>query len=143
MIGAMARDEHYIIDLCDRILAQPALRQHRFDFLLGDPGKGGRCCRLPVDAWYPSRALVIEYRERQHAETVPFMDGRMTVSGCRRGEQRRRYDQRRRDVLPAHGITRIELDVGMLAHQGRRRLKRIPDADEAIIREMLRAARMI
>ena len=62
MIGGMTRDEHYIIDLCDRMLAQPALRQHRFDFLIGDPGKGGRCCRLPVDAWYPSRGLVIEYR---------------------------------------------------------------------------------
>ncbi|WP_309751901.1 hypothetical protein [Novosphingobium sp.] len=44
---------------------------------------------LPVDAWYPELALVIEYRERQHSEAVKFFDQRETVSGVGRGEQRR------------------------------------------------------
>jgi hypothetical protein len=98
-----------VIDLCDEALGCPALRQHRFDFLPGDalPGKQGT--RLPVDAYYPDRQLVVEYRERQHTEAIPIMDRRMTVSGVDRGTQRAIYDQRRREVLPRHGIRLVEL----------------------------------
>lgn len=46
----MARDKAYTIDLCDRIVGMAALRQHRFAFLLGDPGLRGVCRPLPVDA---------------------------------------------------------------------------------------------
>ena len=53
----MLKDEHYIIDLCDHVLGMTALRQHKFDFLRGDPGKHGRCRRLPVDAYYPPSCL--------------------------------------------------------------------------------------
>jgi hypothetical protein len=38
----MARDEAYIIDLCDRVIGMAALRQHRFAFLLGDQVIDGR-----------------------------------------------------------------------------------------------------
>src|SRR5690554_4922906 len=38
-------DEAYILDLCDSVLKQKGLRQHRFDFLRGDSG-----VKLPVDA---------------------------------------------------------------------------------------------
>lgn len=101
----MSRDEHYVLALCDELLKATASRQHRFDFLRGDPGKSGRCVRLPVDAYYEANSLVIEYRECQHSEPVAIMDRRMTVSGVTRGEQRRKYDQRRRDELPAHKMT--------------------------------------
>jgi hypothetical protein len=40
---------------------------------------------------------------------LPFMDCRMTVSGVDRGAQRAIYDQRRREVLPQHGIALVEL----------------------------------
>jgi len=93
-------DESYIIDLCDRVLNLKAKRQHRFDFLRGDPGKNRRCAKLPVDAYYEELKLVVEYRERQHTESVPLFDKRLTCSGCAREEQRRRYDQRRQ-VQPA------------------------------------------
>lgn len=130
----MLKDEHYIIDLCDHLLGMIALRQHRFeDFLRGDPDKLGRCRRLPVDAYYPALRLVIEYRERQHTEAVAFMDRRDTVSGCKRGEQRRRYDARRRSELPLHGIRLIELDFSMFAYDGRKRLRRDGAADSAVI----------
>ena len=92
-------DESYVIDLCDESLGITAKRQHRFDFLRGD---SGTC--LPVDAYYPSLNLVVEYHERQHSESVPLFDKRMTVSGVTRGEQRRLYDLRREQVLPEHGI---------------------------------------
>jgi hypothetical protein len=78
-------DESYVIDLCDEVLGEAALRQHRFDYLRGDARPGGQGVRLPVDAYYPALELVVEYRERQHTESIPFMDRRMTVSGVDRG----------------------------------------------------------
>lgn len=48
-------DEAYILDICDTLLKQKGLRQHRFDFLRGDSG-----VKLPVDAYYPTLNLVIE-----------------------------------------------------------------------------------
>jgi hypothetical protein len=59
---------------------------------------------LPVDAYYKDIGQVIEYWERQHLKATPFMDKRPTCSGCNRGEQRRMYDQRKRDALAANGI---------------------------------------
>jgi hypothetical protein len=113
------KDETYIVDHCDNILGQKAIRGHRFDFLLGDPGKRGRQSRLPIDAYYRELNLVVEYRECQHLEPVRFMDRRMTISGVNRGEQRRIYDQRRRDFLPRHKITLLELDYHEFDHDSK------------------------
>ena len=124
-------DEAYIIDLCDQTLGLCALRQHCFGFLLGDLDRKGRQRALPVDAWYPSIDLVVEYRERQHSESVPFFDRRMTVSGVGRGEQRRIYDERRRTTLPKYGISLIEFDFAEFHHRNGR-LLRGPD-DQTII----------
>lgn len=129
-------DEFYVIDLCDEVLGLKASRQHTFDFLRGDgtPGK-----RLPVDAYYPELNLVVEYRERQHTESVAFFDRRTTVSGVSRGEQRRIYDQRRRDILPKHGIRLVEISYADLKHDSRKRLVRDRRNDLAVIRRMLQA----
>lgn len=135
----MSRDEHYILQLCDNLLKATASRQHRFDFLRGDPGKSGRCVRLPVDAYYEANGLVIEYRERQHSEPIAIMDQRMTVSKVPRGEQRRRYDRRRREVLPANKMTLVELDYSMFKHGRNKRLTRDPVADSEVIRSRLRS----
>lgn len=35
------RDQDYAIDLCDEVLGERALREHRFQWLTGDPGKSG------------------------------------------------------------------------------------------------------
>ena len=98
---------HTSSTVCDEILGRRALRQHRFSWLLGDPGKSGARARLPVDAYYPDKRVVIEYRERQHYEATPFFDRRETVSGVGRGEQRRRYDDLRERELPLHDIQLI------------------------------------
>ena len=128
----MPRDEGYVLDLCDRVLGRVARRQHRFDFLTGDTGR-----RLPVDAFYPDLKLVIEYRERQHIEDVPFWDGRRTASGMSRGQQRARYDRRRREVLPRHGIELVELTCTEFECARNKRLRRIPAADEAVVTSRL------
>jgi hypothetical protein len=134
------RDEHYVIDLCDRVLNRKGLRQHRFDFLLGDPGRNGRAGhRLPVDAYYPDLNLVIEFREKQHSEPVNFFDKpeRLTCSGCTRGEQRKLYDQRRRDVLKKQGVHLVELDYNLFQCTARKQLCRNKDADETVVRQQL------
>ena len=100
--GREQSDESYVIDLCDEVLGIKASRQHKFDFLTGDTGH-----KLPVDAYYETLRLVMEYHERQHTESVAFFDRRLTVSGVSRGEQRRIYDQRREQVLPEHGIRHV------------------------------------
>lgn len=133
-------DEKYVLDLCDEILHDKSSRQHRFEFLSGDPSpKRPRGVALPVDAYYVALALVIEYRERQHSEPVPHFDkpGVMTVSRCDRGQQRRIYDQRRREVLPTHGITLVEIEASMLNHGSRHKLNRNRHADMATLRGLL------
>ena len=127
------RDEAYIIDLCDEVLNLKASRQHRFDFLKGDSNT-----QLPVDAYYLTLKLVIEYRELQHTETVKFFDRRQTVSGMGRGEQRKMYDQRRRDVLPQNGIRLIEFNYCEFAHTKGKRLIRNREKDLVVIIEKLK-----
>lgn len=127
-------DESYVIDLCDEVLQQKSLRQHRFDFLRGDSGT-----KLPVDAYYPSLNLVIEFKERQHTEQVKFFDKRQTVSGMGRGDQRVLYDQRRREVLPKQGIKLIELDYSDFEHTGRKKLVRNREVDLKVIFKKLKS----
>ena len=102
-------DEAYVVDLCDAILEEPASRQHRFDWLVGDPGRNGARRTLPVDAYYADHRLVVEYRERQRDEAVAHFDkpGVLTIGGVRRGIQRRIYDDRRAAEIP---VPRTPLD---------------------------------
>ncbi|MFC8441152.1 hypothetical protein ACFUJT_23675 [Streptomyces griseoincarnatus] len=132
-------DEAYVIGLCDRILGEPALTQHRFDWLLGDPGAGGRQVRLPVDAYWPGHRLVVEYRELQHDQPMPHFDkpDRLTVSGVHRGEQRALYDARRDTEIPAHGLRLVVVRPADLDADGRGRLRRSEEADLATLRKML------
>src|SRR5690606_3138685 len=67
-------DEHYVIDLCDEILGLKGTRQKRFPFLLGDEGKNGRRMPLPVDVYYESLNLVIEFNECQHTAPLKHFD---------------------------------------------------------------------
>jgi hypothetical protein len=131
------RDEHYVLDLCDRVLRHRSHRQHRFEFLRGDSGRSGQRGRtLPVDAYYPALNLVIEFRERQHFEAHPFFDRKMTVSGPR-PLQRKKYDRRRARVLRAHGITLVALRGTDFPHDPRTRLKRDRVRDLLVIRRKL------
>ena len=125
-------DESYVVDLCDEVLQLKALRQYRFDFLRGDAGT-----KLPVDAYYPSLNLVVEFRERQHTEEVRFFDRRQTVSLIGRGEQRKLYDQRRRDILPKHGIALVELDYELFEHARNKKLIRNKESDLKVIKSAL------
>ena len=137
MASRSLSDETYVIDLCDEVLGTVALRQHSFDFLRGDAGPGKQGTRLPVDAYYRELQLVVEYYERQHTEVILIMDRRMTVSGVDRGAQRTIYEQRRRDVLPQHGIALVQLSYVDFAHDQSKRLCRRRAEDLAVVRQAL------
>lgn len=131
------RDEHYILDICDEVLKAQSNRQARFDFLLGDTGR-----KLPVDAYYPELGLVIEYKEKQHFESVAFFDKRITASGCSRRQQRLRYDQRRRDILPKNALCLIELSYFDFEHGSNKRLKRNRQDDLKVVLKKLQQHRV-
>ncbi|MFF7472518.1 hypothetical protein [Streptomyces sp. NPDC008092] len=132
-------DEAYVVGLCNQVLGETALTQHRFDWLRGDPGVGGRCVRLPVDGYWPGHQLVVEYRELQHDRPVPHFDkpDRLTVSGVHRGEQRALYDGRRDTEIPAHGLRLIVIRPADLDADGRGRLRRNEEADLAALGRIL------
>jgi hypothetical protein len=133
-------DEAYVIDLCDDVLGEQAARQHRFEWLLGDPSvTGRRPAKLPVDAYWAGHRLVVEYRELQHDQPVPHFDkpDRLTVSGVHRGEQRALYDARRDAEIPAHGLRLVVIRPHDLDADGRGRLRRSATADCRILRKLL------
>jgi hypothetical protein len=87
--------------------------------------------------------LAVEYHERQHSEGVAIMDRRQTVSGCSRSVQRKLYDDRRRTLLPLNGISLLVLDYTMFKTDSRKRLKRDPVADEAVVRSKLKTVQLV
>jgi len=138
-MGRETSDEAYVLDLCDQVLGTVGRRQHRFDWLRGDPGKGQRQIALPVDGYWPDQHLVIEYRELQHDRPVPHFDkpDRLTVSGVHRGEQRALYDARRDALIPVHGLRLVILRPADLSSDSRGRLRRHTEHDLAALRLLL------
>lgn len=115
-------NERYVLSLCDEALGIASQRQHRFVWLLGDESPNtGRKIPLPVDAYWPSLALVVEFYEKQHTEAVAHFDkpDKLTVSGVHRGTQRRIYDERRRELIPAHGLTLVIIPMSGFCVKGR------------------------
>ncbi len=131
--GRQNSDEFYFLDLCDEILKEKGIRQHTFDFLLGDTGR-----RLQVDIYYLNQNLVIEYCEKQHTDSVAFFDRKMTSSGIGRNEQRKKYDELRRTLIPANNIGFISLDYSDFAHSNSKRLLRNADLDKQILSNKLK-----
>lgn len=127
-------DEYYVLDICDEVLGETGKRQHKFSFLVGDTGRP-----LAVDAYYSGRKLVIEYREKQHYQEVPFFDkkDKITVSGVSRNVQRRIYDKRREEILPKHGIDVVVIPYFQLDSRANGKLNRNHDSDKYVITRSL------
>jgi len=133
------KDEHYVLDICDKALGLTSSRQHKFEFLLGDIGKNGKPRKLPVDSYYDKLNLVVEYCERQHTESVAHFDkpNKMTISGVHRGEQRKIYDERRRQVLPQNDIKFVEISYSDFNHNRQKRIIRNIKNDTEIVEQKL------
>jgi len=76
--------------------------------------------------------------ETQHYEATPFFDKpeRMTVSGVHRGEQRRTYDARRAELIPANGLRLVQIRTTDFKLVGRK-VVRHPTTDLEIVRRAL------
>lgn len=133
-------DEGYIIGLCDKVLNEESSRQHKFDFLKGDPGKNGRSVRLPVDAYYNKSNLVIEFLEKQHTTSIKHFDkpDKITVSGVHRGIQRKIYDERRKDLVPKNGIDLLCISYNEFACNNNGKLLRDSINDITVLKKLLR-----
>lgn len=135
------RDESYVLDLLDELLSVRGLRQHRFDWLVGDPDQDTQRRQLPVDGYWPGLGLVVEYRERQHDEPIAHFDkpDRMTGGDAHRGEQRHLYDKRRDTLVPSHGLTLLIVKPAQLDADARGRLRRHLEFDRRALLALLRS----
>lgn len=137
MADRSASDEHYVLDLCDEVLGVQGLRQSTFEWLRGDPSpKRPLGTKLPVDAYWPALALVVEFQEEQHSQPSPFFDRRQTVSGIGRGEQRRLYDARKRELVPMHALRLVVIEKSGFVVRSKR-IVRDRQADIDIVRQYL------
>jgi hypothetical protein len=62
----------------------------------------------------------------------------MTLSGVHRGEQRRRYDERREQMIPRHGLRLVVVKPSDLSADKRGRLRRERNRDLEALRALLR-----
>ena len=125
-------DEYYVIGLCNEVLGIEAIHQATFDFLKDDTGAG-----LKVDAYYEPLKLVVEYMEIQHFKKGMYGNKYCPASGMYRDNQRAMYDQRRRDILPKHGIKLVEIKYSDFAYNSKYRLLRNREEDIKVIRKLL------
>jgi very-short-patch-repair endonuclease len=131
----------YVTGLLTELLGS-AEKEKRFDWCRGDSRDQTRHGRtLPFDAVWEARKLIVEIDERQHSEPVAFFDKRMTVSGVPRGEQRRRYDERKARLAREHGYTMVRISAAALSSHGRK-LAMDRGVDLPAIRTLLKAHRV-
>lgn len=137
MPGRADSDEHYVLDLCDEVFGVAGRRQARFDWLRGDPSaRLPRGMTLPVDGYWQSLGLVVEFQEEQHSQPSPFFNRRQTVSGVGRGEQRRRYDERKRTLIPQRGLRLVVIEKSEFMVKSRR-IDRDRSRDLEVVRHYL------
>lgn len=127
-------DETYIIDLCDEALELVAMRNKRFDFLLGELHKDGVTrTKLPVDAFYTRLNLVVEYRVMN---AIADAEGQGPAA-IARAKQREMYDRRRAEELPKHNIDLIIISNMAFECAEDRKIIRNKEKDLAKIKEAL------
>ena len=65
---------------------------------------------------------MVEFAESQHTEPTPHFDKPdvLTVSGVHRGIQRAIYDDRRRRLIPEHGLRLVIISATDFPLKGRR-----------------------
>jgi hypothetical protein len=134
-------DEYYILNMCDELLNEKASRQYTFPFLLGDFHKDKKSrTKLPLDAYYHNLNLVIEYREKKYAEEVSDVDKPTikTISGVSRDEQRKIYEQRKKDVLLRKNINLLEINYYAFEYDSNMMIIRDKEKDIEILKGILK-----
>lgn len=134
-------DEYYLIGLCNELLGEKASHQHTFSFLLGDFHKDKKTrTRLPIDAYYPKLNVAIEFFEREDLIPTDDLDKaeEMTVSRVSRKEQRKKYTERKREVLLEKEIGLVEMDYDEFECDNQNKLVRNKEADMKLLKEILK-----
>lgn len=134
------KDVTYVIDLCDIVLGQKSDRQKRFDFLLGDLHKDGVTrTKLPVNAYYESLKLVIEYKEKHTVEDVSTIDSpdAETLKRIRRDKQRKVYDERRNVELPKNGFDLVHISYSIFKNDQQKKIVRNKEMDLKVVKQAL------
>lgn len=135
----MGAVEEYVVSLLAEILGEEPERGKSYPWARGDTSqKTGHARQLPFDAVWESRRLIVEVDESQHRQSEPFFDHleRVTVSGVHRGEQRRIYDQRKREA--ARRAAYLVLEIPWEGSRSLRRRDRATDLQR--YRQILREA---
>ncbi|NQX99416.1 MAG: hypothetical protein HRT73_16290 [Flavobacteriales bacterium] len=130
-------DEYYLVGLCNELLNEKAFHQHTFKFLLGDFHRDGiRRTALPVDAYYAKLNMVIELFEKE--DLTSLEEEKKTISGVTRSEQRKKYAERKREVLKEKSIDLIEMDYDEFECDKSNKLIRNKEADLKILKDILK-----
>ena len=134
-------DENYVIGLCDTALELKAIRQKKFDFLLGDLHQDGITrTMLPIDAYYESLKLAIEYNEMQ-ARSALHKTNTATISGVNRIAQRKIYDKRKATELAKNEIKLIVISHQLFNCNEEQKIIRNPEEDLLKVKEVLKNAK--
>jgi len=139
ILNTEGSDKFYVLNLCDKLLKQTASRQHRFKFLLGDLHRDGVTrTPIPVDAFYQGSSLVLDFFERQINLNEEDNLNKKTISGVSRAEQRKLYNQRKKDVLAEKGIKFIEFDYSAFECDKDQKLLRKKINDSKVLKGILK-----
>ena len=139
METAVDRIADYVIGIFADVLNDKPEREKRYEWAVGDPSPKTKLrARLPFDAVWQSRKLIVEVDEDQHRKSIKHFDkpSILTVSGVHRGDQRREYDRRKREAARAHGYCVLEIPWD-------RRTKRDLEVDRLMVKECLVKSGMI
>jgi len=134
-------DENYVIGLCNTALDLMSVRQKKFEFLLGDMHKDGHTrTMLPVDAYYESLKLAIEYDEMQ-IRSAAYKNNNATISGVNRNAQRKIYDKRKATELAKNEIKLIVISHQLFNCNEEHKIIRNPEEDLQKIEEILKSVK--
>lgn len=91
---------------------------------------------MPLDGYWVSQQLVVEFKEKQHFEPVAFWDQKITAPGTTRGEQRKIYDERKVGQTAEHGIRPVHVRQDAFP-MAKGKIDRDPERDLDIVRRLL------
>jgi len=131
-------DEHYLTNHCDDLLGVPALRNFKFNFILGNYHKDGKTrSALPVSAYYPEHNLVIEYIVPEGAISIDHPK-RQTSEGTKRAELMGIYAERKKRGLQEKGVNFVEVPYASFTMDENGDLVREEEKDLAVLKAYLK-----
>ena len=125
-------DENYLLDLCDEIIGQKALRQHLFH--LRDKERS-----FPVHGYYSELNLALYYQKPPQSEVVTRLKNISWVSGrsLHREKEEEEFLQKCRELLAERGIQLLEIHHSNFSHYKLKRLQKTEKADVEVLKQIL------